>query len=48
MNLHSLSKTKKINSIQILGFILICLYFTTCHFHTGVGYFAKNVADLPF
>jgi len=26
----------KINSIQILGFILICLYFTTSHFHTCV------------
>ena len=24
----------KINSIQILGFILMCLYFTTGHFHT--------------
>ena len=24
----------KINSIQILGYILICLYFTTGHFHT--------------
>ena len=24
----------KINSIQILDFILICLYFTTGHFHT--------------
>ena len=24
----------KINGIQILGFILICLYFTTGHFHT--------------
>ena len=26
----------KINSTQILGFILICLYFTTGHFHTCV------------
>jgi len=26
----------KINSIQILGFNLICLYFTTAHFHTCV------------
>jgi len=26
----------KINSIQILCFILICLYFTTGHFHTSV------------
>ena len=26
----------KINSTQILGFILICLYFTTDHFHTCV------------
>ena len=26
--------TDKINRIQILGFILICLYFTTGHFHT--------------
>jgi len=26
----------KINSIQILGFILICLYFTTVHYHTCV------------
>jgi len=24
----------KINSTQILGFIVICLYFTTGHFHT--------------
>jgi len=24
----------KINSTQILGFILMCLYFTTGHFHT--------------
>jgi len=24
----------KINSIRILGFVLICLYFTTSHFHT--------------
>ena len=27
---------RKINSKQILGFILICLYFTTGHFHTCV------------
>jgi len=26
----------KINSIRILDFILICLYFTTGHFHTCV------------
>jgi len=26
----------KINSTHILGFILICLYFTTGHFHTCV------------
>ena len=26
----------KINSAQILGFILICLYFTTGHFHTYI------------
>ena len=32
----------KINSKQILGFILICLYFTTGHFHTCV------VAHFPF
>jgi len=32
----------------ILGFILICLYSTTGHFHTCVGYFAKNVAYFPF
>ena len=24
----------KINSTEILGFILICFYFTTGHFHT--------------
>ena len=35
----------KINSTQILGFIWICLYFTTGHF-TRV--FAKNVAYFPF
>jgi len=38
----------KINSIQILGFILICLYFTTGHFHSTQVYFAKNVAYFPF
>jgi len=27
---------QKINSTQIPGFILICLYFTTGHFHTRV------------
>jgi len=27
-------KQKKINGTQILGFILICFYFTTGHFHT--------------
>jgi len=35
----------EINSIQILGFILICLYFTTGHFHTCVeciAYFRFN------
>ena len=39
----------EINSTQILGFILICLYFTTGHFHTcvlckecGVAYFSCN------
>jgi len=26
----------KINSTQILGFIMICLFFTTGHFHTCV------------
>jgi len=26
--------THKINSIQIIGLILICLHFTTVHFHT--------------
>ena len=35
----------KINSILILGFILICLYFTTA-ISTHV-YFAKNVAYFP-
>jgi len=38
----------KINSIQILGFILICLYFTTGHFHSTHVYFAKNVAYFPY
>jgi len=39
----------KINSrpTQILGFISICLYFTTDHFHTCM-YFANNVAYFPF
>jgi len=39
----------KINSIQILGFILICLYFTVLR--PGISthvYFAKNVAYFPF
>ena len=36
----------KINSKQILGFILICLYFTTGHFHICV--LTKNVAYFPF
>ena len=46
MNLHSPSKSNT-NSTQILVFILICLYFTTGHFHT---YFAKNAAYIiiPF
>ena len=39
----------KINSTQILGFILICFFFTTDHFHIRVGlYFATNVAYFPF
>jgi len=38
----------KINSIQILGFILICLYYTTGHFHIRVGLLANNVAYFPF
>ena len=49
MNLHNafaVRVTHKINSIQILGLILICLYFTTGLFH--IVYFAKNVANFPF
>jgi len=34
----------EIISTQILGFILLCLYFTTGHFHM---YFPKNVAYFP-
>ena len=34
------------NSIQILGFILICLYFTTVHFHTCV--LCKEYSLFPF
>jgi len=37
----------KVNSTQILGFILTCLYFTTGHFHTCV-LCKKNVAYFPF
>jgi len=37
---------RKINSIQILGFILICLYFTTGHFHTCV--LCKEYSLFPF
>ena len=47
MNFASTVQVKhKINSIQILGFILICLYFTTGHFHTFV--LCKNIAYFPF
>jgi len=38
----------KISSIQILGFILICLHFTTGHFHSTHVYSAKNVAYVLF
>jgi len=44
-------KHKKRNSTQILGFILICLYFTTGHFHSThvcVGLLWKNVAYFHF
>ena len=37
----------KINSTQILGFILICLYFTTGHFHTCVV-LCKECSLCPF
>ena len=36
----------KINSTEILGFILICLYFTTGHFHTCV--LCKESSLFPF
>ena len=36
----------KINSIQIFGFILICLYFTTGHFHPCV--LCKECSQLLF
>ena len=36
----------KINSIQILGFILICLFFTTGHFHTCI--LCKEYSLFPF
>ena len=36
----------KINSTQILGFILICFYFTTGHFHTCVLY--RECSIFPF
>jgi len=36
----------KINSTQILGCILICLYFTTGHFHTCV--LCKECSLFPF
>ena len=39
-------KHKKRNSTQILGFILICLYFTTGHFHTCV--LCKEYSLFPF
>ena len=41
-------QTQKISSTQILGYILICLYFTTCRFHSTHVYFAKDVAYFPF
>jgi len=44
INLHPPSKSNT-NSTQILGFILICLSFTTGHFHT---HFAKNAAYIIF
>jgi len=36
----------KINSAQILGFILICLYFTTGYFHNVYMYFAQLISLL--
>jgi len=50
MNLHSPSKSKqKINSTQILRFILICFYFTSLRLAISTHvYFAKNVAYFPF
>ena len=38
----------KINSTRILGFILICLHFTTGHFHTCTLQRCQNVACFPF
>jgi len=48
MNLHSppKSSTKYMYSIQIVGFILIRLYFTTSHFHTCV--LCKERSLFPF
>jgi len=37
----------KIDSTQILGFILICLYFATNHFHTCV-LLCKECSQFPF
>ena len=39
-------QVKHKNSIQILGFILICLYFTTGHLHPGV--LCEECSLLPF
>jgi len=36
----------KINSMQILGFILICLYFTTGHF--AHAYFVQRMQPISF
>jgi len=47
MNLHSPSKSStKINSTQILGFILIMFVF--CDWPFPHVYFAKNAAYFPF
>jgi len=43
----SVNKISSYAGGNYFGFILICLYFMTGHFHTPM-YFAKNVAYFPF
>jgi len=46
--LSSTYKRQGVNSTQILGFILICFFFTTGHFHTCVGLICNKCSIFPF